>query len=78
MHLPRTAPHNGAYTYLSMSIKTTKNFIAVVDNIISSTEKAFNKYRNLSTQQMLVHSLVCIFPRHVSPLLVAIFRWFVI
>jgi hypothetical protein len=25
-----------------------------------------NKYRNLRTQQMLVHSLVCIFPRHVS------------
>jgi hypothetical protein len=25
-----------------------------------------NKYRNLRTQQMLVHSLVRIFPRHVS------------
>jgi hypothetical protein len=27
---------------------------------------SINKYRNLRTQQMLVHSLVCIFPRHVS------------
>jgi hypothetical protein len=26
---------------------------------------SINKYRNLRTQQMLVHSLVCIFPRHV-------------
>jgi hypothetical protein len=30
------------------------------------TIKYVNKYRNLRTQQMLVHSLVCIFPRHVS------------
>jgi hypothetical protein len=28
-------------------------------------EGLINKYRNLRTQQMLVHSLVCIFPRHV-------------
>jgi hypothetical protein len=27
---------------------------------------SINNYRNLRTQQMLVHSLVCIFPRHVS------------
>jgi hypothetical protein len=27
---------------------------------------SINKYRNLRTQQRLVHSLVCIFPRHVS------------
>jgi hypothetical protein len=27
---------------------------------------SINKYWNLRTQQMLVHSLVCIFPRHVS------------
>jgi hypothetical protein len=27
---------------------------------------SINKYRNLRTQQMLVHSLVCIFLRHVS------------
>jgi hypothetical protein len=27
---------------------------------------SINKYRNLRTQQMLVHSLVCTFPRHVS------------
>jgi hypothetical protein len=35
-----------------------------------------NKYRNLRTQQMLVHSLVCIFHDMFRPLLVAIFRWF--
>jgi hypothetical protein len=27
---------------------------------------SINKYRNLRTQQMLVHSLVCIYPRLVS------------
>jgi hypothetical protein len=34
---------------------------------------SINKYRNLRTQQMLVHSLVCILPNMFRPLLVAIF-----
>jgi hypothetical protein len=34
---------------------------------------SINKYRNLRTQQMLVHSLVCIFHDMFRPLLVAIF-----
>jgi hypothetical protein len=39
---------------------------------------SINKHRNLRTQQMLVHCLVCIFHDMFRPLLVAIFRWFVI
>jgi hypothetical protein len=52
--------------------------VAVKRSTDKGTSLYVNKYRNLRTQQMLVHSLVCIFHDMFRPLLVAIFRWFVI
>jgi hypothetical protein len=39
--------------------------VSIEINVEKTKYMLINKYRNLRTQQMLVHSLVCIFPRHV-------------